>query len=216
MPVLLCQLHGFLVYRRRQDIPENSEGNLFKWPYQSRGATQKAQESASTVVPPSLDFNLFSGNDSFIKVWLPERIESVLDKLSADHKVSRPDAMRAILFQHVYGVLMYEQLLDWKRKQDEANQCYYQSAVPDAGEALFSRSRTSLGILGKSTTNLKLWLPARLKEDLLGVATQHALGVSDYVRWTFARVLLGEKFVADWRRTLQELPDGVKADEAES
>ena len=189
---------------------------MFKWPYQSRGATQQAQENASLVAPPSMDFNLFSSNDAFIKVWLPERIENVLDKLSTDHKVSRPDAIRAILFQHVYGVLMYEQFLEWKRKKDEASQCYYQSPVPDAGAALFSRSRSSMEILGKSTTNLKLWLPARLKEDLLGVATQNSLGVSDYVRWTLARVLLGEKFVADWRRAIQDLPEGVKNDEADS
>ena len=71
-------------------------------------------------------------------------------------------------------------------------------------------------ILGKSTTNLKLWLPARLKEDLLGVATQNALGVSDYVRWTLARVLLGEKLMMEWRRAIQDLPEGVKNDEADS
>lgn len=134
---------------------------MFKWPYQSRGATQQAQVNATLVAPPSLDFNLFSSNDAFIKAWLPERIENVLDRLSTDHKVSRPDAIRAILFQHVYGVLMYEQFLDWKRKQDEANQCYYQSPVPDAGAALFSRSRSSMEMLGKSTTNLKLWLTSK-------------------------------------------------------
>ena len=189
---------------------------MFKWPYQSRGTTQKTQENASLVAPPSLDFTLFASNDAFIKVWLPERIENVLDKLSADQKASRPDVLRAILFQHVYGVLAYEQFLEWKRLKDEREQCFYQSAVPDPGPALFSRSRSSMEVLGKSTSNLKFWLPVALKEDLLGVAASNGLGVSDYVRLTLARVLLGEKFVAGWRRTLQDLPYGVKADEADS
>lgn len=187
---------------------------MFKWPYQSRGATQKAQESASAAADPILDFNRFASNGAYIKVWLPERIESALDRLSVDQRSSRPDVLRAILFQHVYGALTCEQFLEWKRKHDE--QYFYQSAVPDLDAPLFSRGRASMDALGKSTSNLKFWLPATLKEDLAGIAASNALGISDYVRLTLARILLGEKSVATWLRANQDLPDGVQANEAQS
>lgn len=187
---------------------------MFKWPYQSRGATQKAQESASAAAEPILDFSQYSSNGAYIKVWLPERIETALDQLSVDQRSSRPDILRAILFQHVYGALACEQFLEWKRKQDE--QRFYQPAVPDLEAPLFSRGRASMDALGKSTSNLKFWLPAMLKDDLAGIAAANGLGISDYVRLTLARVLLGEKSVATWLRAIQDLPDGVKADEAQS
>lgn len=189
---------------------------MFIWPYASRGATKRALERTEAHAPTDMDFNAFSSNDAFIKVWLPERIEIVLDTLSAEHNVSRPDALRAVLFQHVYGVFVYEQFLNWKRKKDEREQTYYQSAPPDPEAVLFSRSRTTMDMLGKSTSNLKFWLPIKLKEDLTAIAKLNALGISDYVRLTLAKRLLGEKFIADWQRTIEELPEDVKVEEENS
>ena len=189
---------------------------MFIWPYASRGATKRSQESIETNAPAEMDFNAFSSNDAFIKVWLPERIEIVLDTLSAAHNVSRPDALRAVLFQHVYGVFVYEQFLDWKRKKDEREQTYYQSAPPEPDAVLFSRSRTTMDMLGKSTSNLKFWLPMQLKEDLTAIATVNELGISDYVRLTLAKRLIGEKFIADWQQSLQDLPEDVKVEENNS
>lgn len=189
---------------------------MFTWPYASRGSTKKSQERAETSSPVDLEFDAFSQNDAFIKIWLPERIEFVLDTLSAEHNVSRPDALRAILFQQIYGVLSYVQFLAWKRKEDERAQFYYQSAPPEPEAPLFSRSQTSMAVLGKSTRNLKFWLPPKLKQDLTAVATQQGLGVSDYVRLTLAKRLLGERLIADWQHTLYELPDDLKYEEQDS
>jgi hypothetical protein len=56
----------------------------------------------------------------------------------------------------------------------------------------------------------------QLKEDLTAIASVNELGISDYVRLTLAKRLIGEKFIADWQRSLQDLPEDVKVEENNS
>ena len=186
---------------------------MFRWPYALRGATQKAQVSASKVDQSDLDFTLFSSNDALIKVWLPDRLATALDRLSATHSSSRPDVLRAILFQHIYGVTAYEDFIDWKERLTRSR------AQPSEGgrapEIKLSPSRShNVETLGKSDTNFKFWIPPRLKQDLSTLAKADGLGISDYVRKVLVRLLLGERFFADWQNQVGQVPSAAKSEEA--
>mgnify|MGYP003608248055 FL=1 len=186
---------------------------MFKWPYASRGATQKAEESASKVDQSDLDFTLFASNDAFIKVWLPDRLATALDRLSAKHGSSRPDVLRTILFQHIYGVTAYEDFIEWKEQLTKSR------AKPSGGGHApgikLSPSRShGIETLGKSDTNFKFWIPARLKQDLSTLAKADGLGISDYVRKVLVRLLLGERFFADWQNQVGQVPYSAKSEEA--
>jgi cytidylate kinase len=65
-------------------------------------------------------------------------------------------------------------------------------------------------LLGKSVDDFKLWLPAPLKVDLEALAKAEDLGLSDYIRKTLIRILLGESFHHQWRKAVGKLPDEVR------
>ena len=189
------------------------EGNLFKWPYASRGATQKVQMTKVEFDLGDLSYEEFSENGVFIKVWLPDRLTNAIDRLSAEHQSSRPDVMRSILFQHIYGVMAYEGFVEWKHQQD--NRANQTSASAEPMTAQFSRSRTqSIEVLGKSDSNFKFWVPSKLKQDLTLLANGNKLGISDYVRRVLVRALLGERFFTDWQACIGQIPIAAKNEEA--
>lgn len=189
------------------------EGNLFNWPHASRGATQKAQERAAEIDRADLDYGLFSTNDAFIKVWLPDRLTSAIDRLSTVHQSSRPDVLRSILFKHIYGAMAFEGFVDWKHQLDARRRAA--SASAGSSTAQFSPRRSDgIEVLGKSDTNFKFWIPAKLKQDLSLLAKADGLGISDYVRKVLVRVLLGERFFYDWQVCIGQVPTAAKNEEA--
>ena len=70
-------------------------------------------------------------------------------------------------------------------------------------------------LLGKSVEDFKLWLPGALKQELQTLATLESLELSDYLRKTLVRVLLGESFHHRWRAMVGKLPDEVRRFERE-
>jgi len=56
--------------------------------------------------------------------------------------------------------------------------------------------------LGKSTENVKLTLPAKLKRELETLAEQSGQPLSDYLRSVLARQLLGEGHYQRWQAEL--------------
>lgn len=160
---------------------------MFRWPFSTRGATKKARENAKLSKPRPISFDEFASNDTYIKVALPELVDSVIDKMSARHESSRQDVVRATLFKHLYGSLAYDDFLVWKR--DAA--LHMQTAI-NTGPLLSPRRGISMHDIGKSTSNIKYWIPARMKEDLQAVAgaSDHALSV--YVRLLLIRDFMGE------------------------
>lgn len=185
---------------------------MFKWPFASRGATKKIKAAANDKVSGTLDFKLYAVNDSFIKVWLPERLIVALDKSSGTHNVSRPDAMRSLLFRHIYGLAAYEAFVVWKLNTTDKTE-----TQSNQNEGIkFSQMRTvSIEFLGKSNENLKIWLPEALKNDLTLLAKQDGLGVSDYVRKVLVREFLGEQFYKDWRKHIGAIPAEVIHEESD-
>lgn len=182
---------------------------MFNWPFAKRGATTKAKTSSGKIPPTDIDFNEFEFNDVYIKVWLPDKLVAVLNNLSATYGSSRPDVLKTLLFRHVYGIATFESFVSWKRVQDQES-----AARAVASEAKFSKRRSdSIDYIGKSTENLKIWLPTVLKADLVEQAAAHALGVSDYVRMALVKSLLGDRFYTCWQRYIGAVPEEAQSEE---
>lgn len=188
------------------------------WPFAKRGTRVDAVQAPELPVQLPIDLTVFAKNDACIKLWLPEKLTLALDAMSATHSMSRPDVLRSLLFEHVYGRPALDQLKEWKRKKDaeearrleqtKTDEPHIQYSPKD--EVRYSQRRVTADFLGKSREDLKLWLPAPLKAELEQLANAETLGLSDYLRKTLVRILLGESFHHQWRAAIGTLPDEVK------
>ena len=184
------------------------------WPFASRGSRGAAVAPTPSDLPK---FSQYELNDASIKVWLPQLLSERLDWISKRKDASRPDVIRALLFEHLYGRIAYLALLEFEanrraerlladargtaRHSDGVGRETATSVTNDPA-VMFSRSRTSqldAEIIGKPTDNLRLELPGRLKEDLARVARVHGLTPSSYVRKALVQELCGEDVHTRWQ-----------------
>jgi len=172
------------------------------WPFASRGAR------ASTVAPAGpatgaapVPYAAYATNDVAVKVWLPERIVAALDVVSAESDTSRPDVVRALVFEHIHGRAELCRLQQWFRSQPVVEP-----------EIKASEKRTSVDrgagvrMLGKSVEDFKLWMPAAMKADLASLAAQEGLGLSDCIRKILVLRLLGDAFHRKWQAAIGRVP----------
>ncbi len=201
------------------------------WPFSKRFSRVDDAPKNNLPIPLPDDLSSFANNNDCIKLWLPEKLVEGLDTLSSAHEMSRPDVLRWVLFEHVYGRPALEKLKEWKRKKDreeaerrEAERRRFEAETPSVvkfSEVRYSPQRTvsertyTAQLLGKSVEDFKLWLPAPLKADLESLAKSEELALSDYIRKTLVRILLGESFYHRWRKAVGKLPDEVRRFEAE-
>lgn len=189
---------------------------MFNWPFAKRGATAKAKTLSGDMPPTEINFDEFASNNDYIKVWLPDRLVTVINRLSANYGSSRPDVIKTILFRHVYGIAAFESFSAWKINihQQEA----YKLRTSDqtsSDQVKFSPMRSqSIEFIGKSTENLKVWLPTKLKVDVEQLAATRGLGVSDYARMVLVKDLLGERFYLNWQQYIGIVPQDARNDES--
>lgn len=189
------------------------------WPFAKRGARAS---TPSPVAASPLDYAAFAHNGTCIKIWLPGTLDQALNQLSVTHDDSKPDVLRGLLFEHVYGRQALEGLIAWKRRQDaEARRS---AQEPDSRGLLreplvnyqVARPRiASIELFGKATIAIKLWLPQRLKDDLDTLARQEQLDRSHYIRKALVRQLLGELRHQQWRAAIGDLPADIRRVETE-
>ncbi len=188
------------------------------WPFAKRGTRIDAAPARALTVLPPADLAVFANNDASIKLWLTDKLVQGLDTLSAAHGMSRPDVLRWLFFEHVYGRPALERLKEWNRQKD-VEEVRHRAARPSVQQspksAEPSERRITTRLLGKSVEDLKLWLPGQLKTELENLARVEALGLSDYLRKTLVRILLGESFHHQWRSEVGKLPAEVLAFEQE-
>jgi len=172
------------------------------WPFASRGS--RASTVAPTVRPAGatpLAYAAYANNDVAVKVWLPERIAAALDVVSAESDTSRPDVVRALVFEHIYGRAELCLLHQWFRSRPVAE--------PEI-KASEKRSSVDRGagvrLLGKSVEDFKLWMPSAMKSDLAGLAAQEGLGLSDCIRKILVLKLLGDTFHRRWQTAIGRVP----------
>jgi hypothetical protein len=188
------------------------------WPFAKRGTRVDAVQATALPIKLPADLAVFAKNDACIKLWLPEKLTQALDAMSATHSMSRPDVLRSLLFEHVFGRPALDQLKEWKRNKDaeEAGARHRAAETSVTHEAKLSPPRDlseraiTTQLLGKSVEDFKLWLPAPLKTDLERLAKSETFGLSDYLRKTLVRILLGEKIHHQWRAAIGTLPEEVR------
>ena len=85
------------------------------WPFARRGARANTPDSVPSL---PLDYAKFAHNGACLKLWLPEILDQALNQLSVTYDESKPDVLRGLLFEHVYGRQALEGLIAWKRQRD--------------------------------------------------------------------------------------------------
>jgi len=190
------------------------------WPVASRGSR------GADVAPHPKDlpvFSEFARNGESMKVWIPQRHSERLDWISKQEDVSRPDVLRALMFEHLYRRVAYMALLASEAERaaevtlSEARRMARRGAVGQSaagtgsevfGNILKSADRGSavdIEFIGKSTNNLRFELPRRLKVDLAEVARVHRLTPSHYTRKMLVQQLLGESVHTNWQEALGKI-----------
>lgn len=164
----------------------------------SVSAAPKAVSDQDGALPQAtlsadLDFKVFRDNDVSIRIWWPERIETVIREIVDLQSISKSAFVRDALFQHVYGEHA------WLSMRERREGFFYVAPeIRSAGTPMFSRSSNHFPSLGKSTRVLKLHLPARLRNDLQVLADAAGQRLSNYIRLQMIPLLLGRRFVLEF------------------
>lgn len=182
------------------------------WPFSSRGS----QYGTIAPEPKGLpDFKDFEEAHSSLKVWLPQILVDRVNWLSKERDVSRPDVIRALLVENLYGRVAYEALAKYAaQKRAEAEMAFARRNLPitgrqydfaaalPGGDIQRSTSRATqidLEYIGKSVDDIDVKLPRQLKIDLQSIALKHRLSASSYVRKMLVLQLLGESVHTRWQ-----------------
>lgn len=189
------------------------------WPY----STHSSQYGVIAPKPNDWpDFDTFEKSDASLKVWLPQILIDRINWVSKQHEVSRPNVVRALAFENVYGRVAYEALIAHVASKRAPQSMPNTSGSID--QLLHSNIRPSrrrgtpqdLVSLGKSDEDITITLPKKLKTDLTQLATLHKLTPSSYVRKLLVLHLLGEHVHSHWQQALGVLPTDLNVRETDS
>lgn len=178
------------------------------WPYKQRGARDTG--NVREKQPSRLGECNFKQNDTYIRIWLPDKLVEGVDLMCLTYDSSRPDILKWIFFEHAFGRM---ELAHLKLKVgDEVGKPAHEhfsgmfSRKPGPREPLEVRTRRSVmhRFLGKSDLGLKLYLSRAFKARLVELAEQAHQPTSDYLRAVLARQLLGEQFYQEWQQELEK------------
>lgn len=192
------------------------------WPFSSRSSQGLKIAPTPTDLP---EFQRFAVADANLKVWLPQKLADRVNWLSKTMDVSRPNVIRGLLFEHIYGRIAYEELKRFVAKQradavleDSRNTLrsdeWRAITSPDnfTGDIKKSRQRytqVDLEHLGKSVDDIDVPLPRQLKSDLESIAREHRLSGSSYVRKMLVLQLLGEPTHRKWQEAVGAISNEV-------
>jgi hypothetical protein len=203
---------------------------MLTWPFSSRGARERTPAPTPHGLPSAEDFTV---NEATIKVWLPVKLVDRLNWLSVQLDLSRQDVIRALIFRHLYGEAAYLKLVrdDRTRTSDaivaSARARAATASVPtifpqpididididiDGDDGIkWSRARSPIhaATIGESTDNLRIKVPARMKEDLKRLAGLEGLTPSHSVRKLLVLALLGAIEHADWQKAVGRIGNDV-------
>ncbi len=170
------------------------------WPFSARKNGVKAEEIKPNQTA-NFNFAPYATNDTYIKLWLSDKLTTSLDIIGVQQGVSRPDILRWILFEHVYGREAFTRFVQYKAALDaqKVDIKFSRKTVPLTERAVNQQ------FLGKATENIKLWLPSPLKTDLTLLAEQSNQPLSNYLRATLVSHLFGQQFYRQWQSALEAI-----------
>lgn len=192
------------------------------WPYSAR----KSRVSTQVVDPTKLPlFDDYKHDNAEINVWLSQRLQEGINWLSSSQDISRPEVLKAVIFEHLHGRIAYEALLVYVQKlqkikdEEDARLRSLRQAVSDPWTSADLWSNITLSpvrspapdllFIGKATEHFKLALPLKMKQELAEVAARHKLTTSHYVRKLLVQHLLGECLHSEWQTAIGKLPHDI-------
>ncbi|MCW5623808.1 MAG: hypothetical protein KIT73_03715 [Burkholderiales bacterium] len=106
-----------------------------------------------------------------LKIWLPELAEAMLEAEAARHGLTRSAVIIRALFGYLYGEPELERQI--------ARTAPFVTQRPQHVESRSPRYRPELG---KNIADVRLLVPARIRDDLERLAARDGLKVSAFVR----------------------------------
>ena len=173
------------------------------WPFAKRGS--RLDGDADEHFPSDIDPRDFKDNKATIKLWLPGKILAGVDIIGQRHHAGRPDVLRAILFEHVYGRAELVQLhIREGRRQSRLKERLPKIRFMLREPETFDTARAATaGLIGKAAHDFKLELPTRLRDELAQLAESADQPISEYIRGVLVRQILGEALYQRWARAVE-------------
>jgi hypothetical protein len=173
------------------------------WPFAKRGS--RFDGDADEHFPSDINPRDFKDNKAIIKLWLPSKILAGVDIIGQRYHVGRPDVLRAILFEHVFGRAELVQLdIRERRRQSKLtgriSEALFMLREPENYDT--ARAAT-VGLIGKAEHDLKLELPIRLRDELVQLAEGADQAISEYIRGVLVRQILGEALYQRWVQAME-------------
>lgn len=141
----------------------------------------------------SVDVSDFGTCDCQVSFAITEEMRSLIQRLASERSTSQAAVGRAILFEALYGVRRYYELLEHLRRTAQLGTSV-QGASDD--DVKFSRSRFTqidLKHLGKADIVRQLSIPRKMADDLEIVAKGTGYEISQQVRHLMFRLLVGKR-----------------------
>lgn len=175
------------------------------WPFAKRGS--RFDGDADEHFPSDIDPEDFKDNTATIKLWLPTNVLAGVDIISQSHLVGRPDVIRAILFEHVYGRadLIHLETRERRRKSEGSSFHPLVEVTLESRRTLETIRAATVTLIGKAEHDFKLELPTTLREELIQLAEGANQPLSEYIRGVLVRQILGEKVYQRWAQALRDL-----------
>jgi len=144
--------------------------------------------------------DLLEYGDVAVKFWLPELMDTILNEVCNLYHTTQSNLIRHTLFTYLYG--RYDWLGLYERKSD-----YYQLNRPP----MYSRSPSVqepgtpdlMQDLGKNVEDLKVWIPAKMKDEIQALADKAGLSLSEMIREILLSILIGHTYLAARKELMQ-------------
>jgi hypothetical protein len=120
-----------------------------------------------------------------LKFWLPESVETKIDEMCSFQDTSASDLIRQILFVHLYGRYDLFGLIE------RQNRTYLLNSRPKFSLAPKAYSAPTPKKIEKNIADIKVWVPARMKEDIVILAKTAGKMPSVYMREVVITHLFG-------------------------
>ncbi|OAJ70936.1 hypothetical protein A7976_05660 [Methylobacillus sp. MM3] len=142
------------------------------------------------------DLSNLATNDSALKFWLPEPAEHALNEMGERSGISMSEFLRQFFIVHCYGLYAFYAMKDARiglfKEPEPKARVFYQGGSTGDGRSAKKRIETYwVPELGKNIAPVKVWMPARLRNDLASLAQHAGLTLSNYVREIVISRLLG-------------------------
>lgn len=139
------------------------------------------------------NFDQLKDCDVALKFWLPEYVERMIDKMCSFQDTSASDLIRQILFIHLYG--RYD-LFGLIERQDQTYNLQTREKVMFSlrTESLTPEQEAARDLELKKARNIadvKVWVPAKMKDDIKLLAQKVGKKPSQYVREVIITHLFG-------------------------